>query len=239
MNWLTEPHNTVFTVAFIVMLCFAALETISLIFGLGLSDWLQDLLPHGGDGGAHADSGGGAADGHHAHADGSGDFAGHGGMMQSLLSWLEIGKLPLLVSMNIFFAGFSISGFIMQAVVKGVTGHALYGWLAGLIAFFVALPLLKAGNALFGKFWPRDESSAVHERDFIGCHGIITIGMATADRAAEVKFQGPDGMTHYVMAFASREELTQGSPVVLVKIHPDKPSHFFAIRNPDLAPIEV
>ena len=236
MTWLFEPHNTIFTIAFVVMLCFAVLEILSLLLGLGISEWLHDLLPHGGDSSAevgmdaHVDVDGSAD----SHVDSGADHDGNIGMMHSLLNWLEIGKLPLLVTMNIFFAAFSITGFLLQGVTVLVTeGRALPPWLAGSIAFAVALPALKAGNKLFSKIWPQDESSAVNQEEFIGCHGVVATGLATSVRAAEVKFVGPRGDVHYFMAFAIREDLPQGTPIVVVAKHSEKLSHFMVMRNPD------
>ena len=232
MTWLFESHNTIFTVAFVIMICFAVLEMISMICGLGISDWLQDLLP-GGD--THAADVGADV---HAHAEANADFDGHGGALQSFLSWLEIGKLPLLVSLNIFFASFSITGFLIQGLaVLGFNGHPLPTWIAASAAFVLSLPLLRMGNKVFGKFWPQDETTAVHQKDFIGCHGVITTGKATMDRAAEVKFTGPHGDVHYVMAFAAREPLEQSTPVILTDLHPDKIAHYMMIRNPH--PLEL
>jgi hypothetical protein len=238
MTWLFEPHNTIFTIAFVVMLCFAVLEILSLLLGLGISEWLHDLLPHGGDSsaevGVHADAHAEVAGTVDSHMDSGLSQDGHIGMMHSLLNWLEIGKLPLLVTMNIFFAAFSITGFLLQGVTMLITqGHALPPWLAGIIAFAVALPALKLGNKLFSKIWPQDETSAVKQEEFIGCHGVVATGLATCERAAEVKFIGPRGDIHYFMAFAIREDLPQGTPIVLVAKHPEKLSHFIAMRNPD------
>lgn len=236
MTWLFEPYNAIFTIAFVVMLCFAALEILSLLFGLGLSEWLHDILPHGGDPNAdismeaHADADGSVD----ANADSGVEHDGNIGMMHSLLNWLEVGKLPLLVTMNIFFAAFSVTGFLLQGVVVLVTGnHALPSWLAALIAFAVALPALKTGINLISKIWPRDETSAVKQEEFVGCHGTVTTGLATSERAAEVKFTGPRGDIHYFMAFAIREDLPQGTPIILIAKHPTKLAHFLAMRNPD------
>lgn len=237
MTWLLEPHNTIFTIAFVVMLGFAVLETVSLLCGLGVSEWLQNLLPGDSGGGADVDlpdGGGGDAPGD-AAAD-SGDTGGTGAL-QSVLSWLEVGKLPLLVTLNLFFAAFSVTGLILQGVVTAVTnGSPLPTLIAGLIAFTCAVPLLKLGNRVFGSVWPRDETSAVHRKDFVGCHGVITLGAATTERASEVRFTGPGGDTHYVLAFATHEDLPPGASVVLVARHPDLPAHFLAIRNPDPGP---
>ena len=236
MTWLFEPHNTIFTVAFVVMLCFAVLEITSLLFGLGISEWLHDLLPHGGD------TSGGAGMEAHADVDASMDadvdsgvqHDGNIGVMHSMLNWLEVGKLPLLVTMNIFFAAFSILGFLLQGATILITNdQALPSWLAGLIAFAVALPVLKTGNRWVSKVWPQDETSAVKQEEFVGCHGVIATGMATAERAAEVKFIGPRGDVHYFMAFAIREDLPQGTPIILVAQHTAKLSHFIVMRNPD------
>ncbi len=157
------------------------------------------------------------------------------GLIRGFLSWLEAGKIPVLICFNLFLATFSFIGFFTQALAINVWGHPLATPLAVGFAFLASLPIVKMGNNALGKVWPKDETSAVHEREFIGCLGTITIGTATQTLAAEVRFKGPKGDTHYAMAYASYEDLPQGSSVILVKQHPVTSSQFYIIKNPDQA----
>ncbi len=206
-----------------MLLCFALLEGISLMMGLGISDFLSDLLglPDGGDVPSDVPDGPGAET----------SIAG------PLLSWLEIGKLPVLVSLCSFLAAFSIGGMILQQALVLTGLGPLSQPIAGGISFFAALPILKYTNRLLGRCWPQDETSAFAQDLLIGRVGVVTIGTASNDRAAEVKITGPDGRSHYVMCFASVEPVPQGGEILLQRR--DKATgNYHGIRNdnPDLSP---
>ncbi len=221
MTWLLAPHNTVFAAAFAVLICFAVLEGISLLLGLGLSDFLSDLL--------------GLPDGSDAAADSAGEP--ETGMASPLLAWLEIGKVPVLVSLCAFLGAFSIIGMTLQGILSWTGPGPLVTWAAALIAFFAALPVLKLTNRLLARILPQDETSSFSPDLLIGRVGVVTIGTASTERAAEVKVTGPDGRSHYVMTFASGESVPQGQEIILERR--DGPTgHFYGVKNsnPDLSP---
>ncbi|MES2708894.1 MAG: OB-fold-containig protein [Verrucomicrobiota bacterium] len=245
MNWLLAPHNTVFAAAFVVLLCFALLEGVSLVLGLGLSDWLSDLmdLPHAGDADVHTGGHGAAPEAHadagQGHGHGSGDSGSDAetGFFTPLLSWLEIGKVPVLISLCAFLAAFSIGGMILQESLILARLPALPGAWAAAAAFFPALPLLKLANRALGRVWPKDETSAFPVEHLVGWVGVVTIGTATEDRAAEVRVTGPDGRAHYVMCRVSGDPVPQGGEVLLRGRDPVT-GCFRGVRNtnPDLSP---
>ncbi len=228
MNWLLAPHSTVFAGAFILLLCFALLEGISLLLGLGISEWLSDLfsLPDSADGPAPDLSAGADM-----------DLETGSGSANPVLSWLEIGRVPALISLCAFLAAFSISGMFLQQVLVSAGLPPLIQPVAAAIAFLVGLPLLKLSNRLLGKFWPQDESSAFAPSLLIGRVGTVTIGTATADRAAEVRVTGPDGRSHYIMCYAAADPVAQGGEILLLS-RDDATGHYrgAANTNPDLSP---
>ncbi len=222
ITWLLAPYNSVFAAAFVVLLCFAVLEGISLLLGLGISDFLSDLL-----GLSDAPDVAGVADAPEAGA-------GPGSLF---LAWLEVGKIPLLVSVCAFLAAFSIGGMLLQQLLVLAGIPPLAPWLAGGAMFVAVLPVLKLSNRFLGKIAPRDETSSFDPEQLIGRVGIVTIGTAHADRAAEIKVTGPDGRSHYVMVFASDESVPQGGEILLQR-RDAATGNFHGRRNdnPDLSP---
>lgn len=244
MTWLLAPHNTVFAAAFVLLVCLALLEGISLLLGLGLSDYLSDLLnlPDGdAAAGPSVDSSAtvstNTAASAAADADVQADADSTSSSASPLLSWLEIGKVPVLVSLCAFLAGFSISGMLLQQILVLTGPGPLVKWAAAAIAFVVALPVLKFSNRLLGRILPHDETSSFSAELLVGRVGIVTIGTASPDRAAEVKVTGPDGRSHYVMTFVRDASVPQGGEVLLER-RDDHTGHYHGSRNtnPDLSP---
>ena len=223
MSWLLASHNTVFAAAFVVVLCLALLEGVSLLMGLGVSDFLSDLL--------------GLGDGVDPTAQSAGAGGTESGISHPIMSWLEAGKVPLLVSLCAFFAAFSILGMtLQQALILAGMGTLIQPVAAG-IAFFLALPVMKMTNRFLGKIWPQDETSSFAAALLIGRVGVVTIGTASRSRAAEIKVTGPDGRSHYVMAFVTGEPVAQGGEVLLLSRN-EATGHYFGEgnSNPDLSP---
>lgn len=230
MTWLLAPHNTVFAAAFAMLLCFALLEAISLVMGLGISHYLSDLL------GLDHSSGHVPADAPDA-PHGPDAPEGDAGAAAPLLSWLEVGKVPVLVSVCAFLASFSIGGMILQQVLVLTGPGPLIQPAAAGIAFFLALPALKYSNRLLGGCWPKDETSSFSPNLLIGRVGVVTIGTASADRPAEVKVTGPDGRPHYVMSFVRGGSVPTGGEVLL-ECRDGVTGTYQGVKNdnPDLSP---
>lgn len=223
MSWLLAPHNSIFAAAFIMLLCFALLEGISLVMGLGISDFVSDLLnlPGAGD----------------VPADVPDAPAAATGVAGPLLAWLEIGKVPVLVSLCSFLAAFSIGGMILQQTLILAGPGPLLPSIAAVIAFFSALPALKCTNRLLSRFWPKDETSSFSPELLIGRVGVVTIGTAAHDRAAEVKVIGPDGRSHYVMCFVRDDSVPSGGEILL-QSRDEATGNYHGTKNsnPDLSP---
>ena len=57
-----------------------------------------------------------------------------------LLSWLGVGRLPLLMLLVVFLAVFGTVGLLGQQAIHDLTGNLLAPWLAIPLALIVALP---------------------------------------------------------------------------------------------------
>lgn len=221
MNWFFEPHNSIFAAAFVVLLCLALLEAVSLLLGLGASHFLSDVLNlPDADGDGAPDAG--------ADADGQADS----GFLHGFLSWLEIGKVPLLISLSAFLAAFSIGGMTLQQALISLGVGPWPPVAAAAAVFFLGLPALKLSNRLLAKLWPKDETSAFSPEQFIGRVGMVTIGTATGERPAEVKVVGPDGRAHYLMTVVSGEPVPQGGEVLILERDAAK-GIYRGVRNTD------
>lgn len=213
-NLIAAPENTVFGVALMLVLMLGLLEAVSLLSG-GFTGFIDNLLP---------DS---LAD---AHAEAGFDAAG-AGVFVRFLSWLYVGKVPLLMLTVVFLAVFGIAGLLIQTASAAVFGGYLNGWLAAAAAWFASLPPLRATAAVLYRIMPKDETTAVAQESLVGRVGVVVIGEARQGSAAQVRVKDGFGQQHYVMAEADSESLVlkQGEAVLLVSV---AGSTFKAIRNP-------
>lgn len=140
------------------------------------------------------------------------------GFLQGFLLWLNLGKVPMVVTLNLFLFFFAIAGFLSLSLGDSLGINALPWALTIPVAILATIVPVKIGNRLMSHIWPKDETAAVDSDSFIGRVATITIGVATHERAAEAKLKGPLGRPHYVMVFADNEDdsFPQGSSILLV-----------------------
>ena len=147
------------------------------------------------------------------------------------LGWLHVGKVPLLILLILFLAGFTLCGYVIQGAAHGLSGVLLPAWLASIPAFFAGVLSVSALGGLLARIIPGDESSAVSEQTLIGRAGIILRGTARQGLAAEAKVRDAHGHAHYVMVEPdlAEETFAEGSAIVLVS---KTGARFKCIRNP-------
>jgi hypothetical protein len=194
IHWIFQSDNTIFAIAFCVVLLFALVELAGLLFGASLSDALE--VEDGG-----------------------------------VFGWLNSGSLPFLIQLCVLLSLFSVSGYTTQALAYHYIGRALPQSAAVAIAFVSALFVGRVASKLLGKFWPKDESSAVTRDALVGRVGTVTLGTATPERAAEVRVTGPNGDMHYVLTFAVQEPLPQGCQVLLISQHATLAGQYVGIAD--------
>jgi len=212
-NLITAPETEIFGIALALMLLLGALEILSMLLG-GASEWLDNLLPDNLADGAHAEVGLDAAD----------------GVVVRFLSWLYVGKVPVLMLLVVFLAVYGLVGYVFQTAFAAVFGAYLNGTLAAVAVWFLSLPLVRATAGGLYKILPKDETSAVSQDTLIGRVGVIVIGQARTGSPAQVRVKDGFGQTHYVMAEPDGEGvLKQGEAVLLVSLEGNT---FKAILNP-------
>jgi hypothetical protein len=208
-----DPALAPFTIALLVMAMIAALEIAGTLIGAQPSSLVDSMLP---DLDADAD-----APGLHVETPSHGETDGaHGaGPLSQLLSWLCVGRVPLLVLIVAFLTAFGAVGLILQGFMHGVFGFFAPSIVMVFPAFFAALPLTRALGLTLGKIMPKEESDAVSEETFIGKVATIIRGTAKRGFPAEAKLKDLSGKTHYILVEpdGEGEEFTQGAEVIVVQ----------------------
>ena len=189
---INTPETLIFGVALAMMLLLGLVECALWMMGAS-SDWLHSFLP---------DSLGELGDVHSPDVAMDLDSAG---TFLRFLSWLYLGRLPVLIWLVAFL------------------------WLAAIGVWLLSLPVVRTLAAGLYRWLPKDETSAQRSADLVGRVGIIVLGNADAEHAAQVRVKDAFGQTHYVMACADGGAvLTQGSHVLLVA---ERQGRFLMIAN--------
>lgn len=211
---ITAPETRIFGVALALMLMLGILELLSMMAG-GLNEWVDGLLPDSLTDPAHPELGVEAAE----------------GALIRFLSWLYVGRVPLLMLMVVFLAVYGLLGYALQSGFQAALGAYLNGVLAAILAWFLSLPVVRVLAAGLYKIMPKDETTAIAENDLIGRVGVVVLGTAEHDKAAQVRVKDGFGQQHYVMVYADgTDALPEGSVVLLVA---RQGSYFTAIVNPN------
>ncbi|STY93272.1 YqiJ family protein [Moraxella bovis] len=199
LDLIFAPQNFIFGVAITLMFLLFILEIVALMIG-GANDWVDGLLPD--ELNAHAEVGVDVAD---------------AGIAVRFLSWLYVGKVPVLMLLVLFLAIFGLLGFFIQGILFNLAGFYLPSLIAIIVVWALSLPTLRVFAKGLYKILPKDETTAINQSELIGRVGVITIGTASIDKKAEVKVKDTHNQTHYVMVFSDNDEiLNQGDFVLLV-----------------------
>jgi hypothetical protein len=165
--------------------------------------------------------GGGLGDGVDADLDANGP---------SLLSWLNMGRLPLLMLIVVFLFSFGIVGLIGQQLVAAVIGQPAPWLLAVPAALAAALPVTRVFGRGVSRIVPKDETSAVSRDSLVGRVAVIVTGEARSGSAAQARVRDQHGQSHYVMVEPdyAGDTFAEGASVLLVR---NAGARYFAIIN--------
>ncbi len=212
---LLADENLIFTVSLAVMLVIAVLEGVATMIGLGVSEFLETLLPE-------------------SDIDLDTPDIADGNSLSKLLGWLHVGKVPVLMLFVILLTAFGLIGIFIQSLSLSVTGLMFPGYLIAIPAFLLAMPVVRLSGGVLAKIMPKDETEAVTEETFIGLVATITLGFATHGKPAEAKLTDKFGHTHYLMVEPDLnvQGFSSGSQVLLVA---QRGSVFLAIANSNAA----
>lgn len=203
MSLFTTAENLPFGVAFALIVGVALLEGLGLMLAHSPSNMLDDWLPD----------------------------IDHDSGLDKVLGWLHLGRVPSLVLLLLFLIGYAVFGYSLQLVMRGLVGHYLPAWLAGLAAVPAGLATVRALGALVAHIVPRDESSAVSELSLLGRVAVVSAGLARQGLAAQARVRDEHGRTHFVLVEPdlADENFEEGSELLLVK---KLGAVYRAIRNP-------
>lgn len=198
------PETWPFAAALAILVGLAVIEGLGLLIGHSPSNALDSLIP---------------------------DLPNSADAAQGALGWLHLGKVPALVLLILFLAGFAITGYVIEGLAYKLLGVMAPAWAASIPAALAGFATVNGLGALLARIIPKDETSAVSEQSLIGRAGIIVRGIATQTLAAEAKVRDMHGRAHYVLVEPDFEDqsFAEGSDVLLVKKVGAK---YRCIRNP-------
>jgi hypothetical protein len=191
VSLFTTPETLPFGIAFALIVAIALIEGLGMLVSLSPSNLLDHLLP---------------------------DIDGDAGL-DRMLGWMYLGKVPSLVLLVLFLAGYALFGYGLQMVAHGLLGSYLPAWVAALAAVPSGLATVRSLGALVAHIIPRDETSAVSELTLIGRAGVISAGTARAGLAAQARVRDSHGRTHYLMVEPDRadEVFDEGAQILIVR----------------------
>jgi len=210
IEFINSDSNSIFTIALIIMLFIAMLEGITTLLGFAISSFFEGIFPD-------VDLEIGSADVSE-------------GVLSKLLSWLNYGKVPVLIIFICFLTAFGVVGYSIQYFMHGVFSSLLPQIIAVPIALFISFPFVRIFTSTLEKIMPKDETTALSQESFIGKIATITLGSANYGSPAEGKVKDKYGQTHYFMVEPESQgiEFTQGEDVLLSK---QNINGFYAIKN--------
>ena len=161
-------------------------------------------------------------------SDGDGDLLD--GESPSILSWLNIGRLPLLMLIVVFLFSFGMIGVIGQRLLHAIAGFYAPVWISAPLGLLAALPLTRTFGRWVARIMPKDETTAISRDSLVGRVAAVVTGEARTGSAAQARVRDEHGQVHYVMVEPDDEGdvFKQGDSVILVRM---VGARFFAIPN--------
>ncbi|MEO0449613.1 MAG: YqiJ family protein [Pseudomonadota bacterium] len=210
-----HPALAPFTIALLIMSFIALLEVTGLLFGVAFSELIDNALPDfDGEIDAELSGNGGGLD---VDAPTSPDAVG-AGPLSKLLSWLCIGRVPILILLAAFLVGFGLTGLVFQSVVMDLLGAYFPASAVALLAVMVALPVTRNLGLIIARLMPKEETDAISSETFVGRIATIVRGSASFDLPAEAKLRDENGTVHYVLVAPDQKniEFAAGTEVLII-----------------------
>ena len=206
MTVFLAPESWPFLLATIVLLVITVLEGLTLLVGFSATHWLDNLLPD------HA----GGAD----------------GALDSVLGWLHVGKVPVLILLVIFLAGFAVTGFALNLVVYALAGIRVPAVISVLVVLVAALPMVRGIGTAVAHIIPRDQTYAVSLDSLVGRVAAIVSGTARRGFPAQAKVATEFGQTLYVMVEPDNGDTEFPANESVLLVRRISGTRFEGIRNP-------
>jgi multisubunit Na+/H+ antiporter MnhC subunit len=197
---LLHPETAPFLFAIGLMVLLLLLELVTLLIGFSLTEHAGGLLS------AHA--------GIDHDADGS-DL----GVFGQCLSWLHVGRIPLLVILTLLLVGFALAGLSLQYAIHACFGFMLNTSIASVIAAGGSLVFTRHVGALVARAVPAVQSSALSDAELVGLTGEIVGASALKGVPGQAKVVDRFGQAHYVRVepASDADALHRGKRLVIVE----------------------
>lgn len=191
---INAPENGLFALALLLVVALFVTQLLGLLAGFRPFGFLDSLLPE-----ADLDVPDASATG-------------------KIFGFLNLGRVPLIMTLDVFLFLFSCIGFNLQFFLHSTAGFRLPLWMAAPVALAASLPLTGIANKILARIIPQDESSALSPDTFIGRTAIITVGTVTHQRQSEARLRDALGRDQYVQVISDLPEdiFPAGSTVLLV-----------------------
>ncbi|TBL47604.1 DUF1449 family protein [Obesumbacterium proteus] len=160
------------------------------------------------------------------------DLASGDNLLVQALSWLHIGRLPLLVTLVLLLGSFAIIGISGQYLMISLFQTPLSAELMALISFVLSLPTLHFIGRCLAPYLPKDESFAVSEDSFVGAMALVTQSAGKPGMSAECKIIDAYGQSHYLLIEPESSDVifTRGERVLIIA--QISSARFLASKNP-------
>ncbi|WP_420584214.1 OB-fold-containig protein [Ruegeria sp.] len=135
------------------------------------------------------------------------------------LAWLGMGRMPFMIWLVVFLAGFGLSGIGLQLTLRDLLGFDLPSWIAAIPAGAFGLWFARGFGAVFARLLPKTETEAMSEKMLARRRGFISQGTASRGRPAEVRVMDRYGNAHYLRAepLQDKDTLEQGTEVLVLR----------------------
>jgi Protein of unknown function (DUF1449) len=147
-----------------------------------------------------------------------GDVDGFGAA-DGLLSFLGLGRLPLMIWLALFLLTFMLLGYVGQQLAQGIAGDLLSPWIAAPAAALIGIPVTAILARPLGRLMPKDETTAVSIDSLIGRFAVLGTGTAKPGSPARAKVIDIYGHPHFVMVEPDNDgqEFNSGEQLLLVR----------------------
>ena len=144
---------------------------------------------------------------------------GSHGAFDKMLGWLHLGRVPALILIVLFLAGFAFTGFALNMVVHRFAGIWVPPLFSVPLAFVATLPIVRILGAGLARLIPQDQTYAVSFASLIGRVAVIVNGTARPGYPAQARVPNEHGQTLYIMVEPDTEGVTfsSGDHVLLNK----------------------
>jgi len=223
-------ENLPFTIALVFMLGLAFIEIMTSMIGFQLSDLLENFIPDM-DIDLDIDVDADVSPGDFGDLDVDVDVDTP--LFTRFLSWLRIGKVPVLILFVVFLIIFSIMGLSMQLILKNMFDFYLPAIIAVIPVFIVSIFVLHFISGMLTVIAIKEVSLGVDIDSLIGRMGKITVGTARKGSPAEAKVIDKYSKKHYVMVEPEDDSIfKQGDKVFLLSVVEGR-KKFNVVKPPD------